>query len=97
MRTIYTPSTIDEVTEAKLWQDAVIVFDTSALLDFYYMTPANQDVMSDVLSPPKASNASNRRVWSAVGSKGRLRRTACMKLPPAIPYTFFMANILKAA
>ena len=50
MRTIYTPSTIDAATEAILWQDAVMVFDTSALLDFYYMTPANQDVMSDILS-----------------------------------------------
>lgn len=50
MRTIYSPSKIDATTEAKLWQDAVIVFDTCALLDFYYMTPTNQDVMSDILS-----------------------------------------------
>lgn len=49
MRTIYTPSTIDVTTEEKLWKDAVIVFDTCALLDFYYMTSANQDVMSDIL------------------------------------------------
>lgn len=50
MRTIYTPSTIDKATEQNLWQNAVIVFDTCALLDFYYMTPANQEVMSDILS-----------------------------------------------
>lgn len=50
MRTIYTPSIIDPTTETKLWSDAVIVFDTCALLDFYYMTPVNQEVMSDILS-----------------------------------------------
>lgn len=49
MRTIYTPSIIDKATEEKLWKEAVIVFDTCALLDFYYMTPANQDVMSNIL------------------------------------------------
>lgn len=49
MRTIYTPSIIDKATEEKLWKDAVIVFDTCALLDFYYMTSANQNVMSDIL------------------------------------------------
>lgn len=50
MRTIYTPSMIDAATVAKLWQDAIIVFDTCALLDFYYMTPVNQEVMADILS-----------------------------------------------
>ncbi len=49
MRTIYTPSTIDKATEEKLWKDAVIVFDTCALLDFYYMSAAHQEVMSDIL------------------------------------------------
>lgn len=50
MRTIYTPSIIGEAIEAKLWQDAIIIFDTCALLDFYYMTPVNQEVMADILS-----------------------------------------------
>ncbi len=49
MRTIYTPSTIDAATEEKLWKDAVIVFDTCALLDFYYMSAAHQEVMADIL------------------------------------------------
>ena len=49
MRTIYTPSTIDAATEQKLWNGAVIVFDTCALLDFYYMSAAHQDVMADIL------------------------------------------------
>jgi hypothetical protein len=49
MRTIYTPSTIDAATEEKLWKDAIIVFDTCALLDFYYMSAAHQDVMADIL------------------------------------------------
>ena len=35
MRTLYTPSAIDEATEADLWRNAIIVFDTCALLDFY--------------------------------------------------------------
>ena len=50
MRTIYTPSVIDKETEMKLWDSALIVFDTCALLDFYYMTPDNQMIMSDILS-----------------------------------------------
>lgn len=50
MRTIYTPSVIDKDTEKKLWDSALIVFDTCALLDFYYMTPDNQVIMSDILS-----------------------------------------------
>ena len=49
MRTIYTPSTIDAAAEKMLWKDAVIVFDTCALLDFYYMSAAHQDVMADIL------------------------------------------------
>lgn len=49
MRTIYTSSTIDAVTEGKLWKDAVIVFDTCALLDFYYMSAAHQEVIADIL------------------------------------------------
>ena len=49
MRTIYIPSTIDAAAEKMLWKDAVIVFDTCALLDFYYMSAAHQDVMADIL------------------------------------------------
>lgn len=49
MRTIYTPSTIDAMTEEKLWKDAIIVFDTCALLDFYYMSAAHQEVIADIL------------------------------------------------
>ncbi len=49
MRTIYTRSVIDRATEDKLWESGVIVFDTSALLNFYYMTPDFQRVMSDIL------------------------------------------------
>lgn len=49
MRTIYTPSTIDSATESRLWQDAVIIFDTCAILDFYYMSYDHQVVMADIL------------------------------------------------
>lgn len=49
MRNIYTPSSIDQATEAKLWDSGLIVFDTCALLDFYYMTPGHQVIMSDIL------------------------------------------------
>lgn len=49
MRTIYTPSSIDQATEDKLWESGLIVFDTCALLDFYYMTPDYQVIMSDIL------------------------------------------------
>ena len=48
--TIYTPSVIDAKTEEKLWNDAVIVFDTCALLDLYYMIPEIQEVMTDILT-----------------------------------------------
>ena len=57
MRTIYTPSTIDAATEEKLWKDAIIVFDTCALLDFYYMSAAHQEVMADILKYLSA------RIW----------------------------------
>ena len=43
MRNIYSPSSIDQATETKLWDKGLIVFDTCALLDFYYMTPDYQD------------------------------------------------------
>lgn len=49
MRSIYQPSSIDKVAEETLWQSAVIVFDTSALLDFYYMATTYQEIMSDIL------------------------------------------------
>lgn len=49
MRTIYTPSSIDEHIEEKLWESGIIVFDTSALLDFYYMKPDFQEIISNIL------------------------------------------------
>ena len=49
MRTIYTKSVIDKASEDKLWESGVIVFDTNALLNLYYMTPDFQRVMSDIL------------------------------------------------
>ena len=48
-RTIYTPSSIDPQIEKNLWNEGLIVFDTCALLDFYYMTPEYQTIMSDIL------------------------------------------------
>lgn len=50
MRTIYTKSVIDQDTENELWKSAHIVFDTCALLDFYYLTPTHQKIMSEILS-----------------------------------------------
>ena len=50
MRTLYTPSAIDEATEADLWRNAIIVFDTCALLDFYYMTVEYQAIMAEILT-----------------------------------------------
>ena len=50
MRTLYTPSAIDEATEADLWRNAIIVFDTCALLDFYYMTVEYQRIMAEILT-----------------------------------------------
>lgn len=49
MRTIYSKSLIDKDTEAYLWDSAIIVFDTCALLDFYYMTKENQEIIADIL------------------------------------------------
>lgn len=49
MRTIYTPSVINEVEKNRLWESGIIVFDTCALLDFYYMTPDTQRIMADIL------------------------------------------------
>jgi len=49
MRTIYTPATIDKETEYQLWESGIIVFDTCALLDFYYMTREYQEIMADIL------------------------------------------------
>lgn len=49
MRTIYTTSSIDKDTEQRLWDAAIIVFDTNALLDFYYMTKESQEIMADIL------------------------------------------------
>ena len=48
--TIYTPSVMDNATEDVLWEKGIIVFDTCALLDFYYMTPDYQEIMSEILS-----------------------------------------------
>ena len=49
MRTIYTNSLIDKDTEACLWNSAIFVFDTCALLDFYYMTKETQEIIADML------------------------------------------------
>lgn len=49
-RTLYTPSIIDKATEDKLWESGVIVFDTCALLDFYYMISDYQEIMSEILT-----------------------------------------------
>ena len=49
MRTIYDPSTITKELEDKLWNEALIVFDTCALLDFYFLTEEFQQIMSDIL------------------------------------------------
>ncbi len=49
MRTIYTISSIDKDSEAYLWKSAILVFDTCALLDFYYMTKENQKIIADIL------------------------------------------------
>ncbi len=57
MRTIYTPSVIDKTTEDKLWENGLIVFDTCVLLDFYYMIPDYQEIMSDIL------NYLSDRIW----------------------------------
>lgn len=50
MRTIYTPSIIDKTTENQLWDSGIFIFDTCALLDFYYMIPEYQEIMADILS-----------------------------------------------
>lgn len=57
MRTIYTTSSIDKKTEQKLWESAIIVFDTNALLDFYYMTRENQEIIADILK------SLSNRIW----------------------------------
>ena len=57
MRTIYSNSLIDKDTEAYLWDSAIIVFDTCALLDFYYMTKENQEIIADILKTLSA------RIW----------------------------------
>lgn len=57
MRTIYTKSLIDKDTEACLWDSAIFVFDTCALLDFYYMTKENQEIIADILKTLSA------RIW----------------------------------
>lgn len=57
MRTIYTKSLIDKDTETCLWDSAIFVFDTCALLDFYYMTKENQEIIADILKTLSA------RIW----------------------------------
>lgn len=74
--TIYTPSIIELAVEKKLWEEAIIVFDTCALLDFYYMTPANQVVMSEILT------YLSDRIWlpaHVVYEYGKNRDSAMMK------------------
>ena len=50
MRSIYTPSVIDKATEDKLWENGIIIFDTCALLDFYYIIPDYQEIMAEILT-----------------------------------------------
>lgn len=57
MRNIYTMSLIDKDTEANLWESAILVFDTCALLDFYYMTKENQEIIADILK------SMSTRIW----------------------------------
>lgn len=57
MRTIYDPSAITKDLEDELWNDALIVFDTCALLDFYFLTEEYQQIMSDILIAMKD------RIW----------------------------------
>lgn len=57
MRNIYTMSLIDKDTEANLWESAILVFDTCALLDFYYMTKENQEIIADILK------SISTRIW----------------------------------
>lgn len=57
MRTIYDPSAITKDFEDELWNDALIVFDTCALLDFYFLTEEYQQIMSDILIAMKD------RIW----------------------------------
>lgn len=49
MRTIYTPSLLKKDEEEKLWNNALIVFDTCALLDFYYLQEEYQTIISEIL------------------------------------------------
>ena len=77
MRTIYTTSTIDMNTEQQLWNSAIIVFDTNALLDFYYMTKQSQEIMADILK------SLSDRIWlpSQVFYEFQKNRKSVMRKP----------------
>lgn len=82
MRTIYTPAVIDKATEDKLWESGIIVFDTCALLDFYYMTPDCQRIMADILKYLA------ERIWlpAHVVYEYKKNRQAAMKKPKTEKY-----------
>lgn len=48
MRAIYSPSVIEKAIENKLWEFGIVIFDTCAILDFYYMTREYQWIMADI-------------------------------------------------
>lgn len=77
MRTLYSTSTIDMNTEQQLWNSAIIVFDTNALLDFYYMTKESQEIMADVLK------SLSDRIWlpSQVFYEFQKNRESVMRKP----------------
>lgn len=83
MRTIYTTSSIDKETEQKLWESAIIVFDTNALLDFYYMTKESQEIMADILK------SLSDRIWlpSQVFYEFQKNRESVMRKPIIEKYT----------
>jgi len=49
MRTIYTPSSINQEQENELLSNGLIVFDTCGLLDFYCLTNEYQKIIVDII------------------------------------------------
>ena len=72
MRTIYTISSIDKDSEAYLWESAILFFDTCALLDFYYMTKENQEIIADIL------RSLSTRIWLPAMCTMSSKRTRIM-------------------
>jgi len=59
-RESYQKYQLDESKEARLWKDAIIVFDTSALLDFYYYPKEIQkDIFEKIFKDRKVAG----RLW----------------------------------